>query len=631
LGNMYRVGRGVPRDPAEGLKWLRKAAEQGNIRASLIVGLMYGDGQGVAKNYAESAKWLRVAADQGDAEAQRLLGLMYEFGGGVPTSLAEAAEWYRKAANQGDAEAQRKLAALDADATAGRAAQEAGNAALHKALAEGKPTVQAWEEAAQAAGLAARDAELAAGRAQEVASRAAQQAAEEVRAQASKAREAEPNIDAQRIPGSGSASKPFVVTMDVSVSGGARPIVRGATNLPDGTQLAILLGQPSLPDAEERMAKGLTACGNDNCAPLQTYTKLPDGVGFGVVVKNGQFNDGPFTYEGAALRPGNYVLQVSSFFALTQPENVRAVIGPLGENMTGPLVGGCCFGSHKSQVEIQNELDKMRRDAPILGATVYYARYVVVGPAAQSLAPPVAVAGNDPPPVMKPTESSPKGAKIAATPLSQAELDAMRARLASLWNVQPGAEHPEELFVTVRIHLTPDRRLVAPPLVVSIVNSPQNQAAANAAVRAVVQGQPYTMLRDETYEQWKYMDIEFDPIAMFHRRAAGSAAGEKRTNWQSVPVPPNLDGTSYAYDKNSITDSGEWGAEVMVRVIGGDITIRGKSLLLGFDCGGSGRYRINHSFPLPPPPLSQESYLANITCAAVQCERQRGLCPTTIR
>ena len=103
-----------------------------------------------------------------------------------------------------------------------------------------------------------------------------------------------------------------------------------------------------------------------------------------------------------------------------------------------------------------------------------------------------------------------------AATLSQSELDAMRARLASLWNVQPGVEHPEELYVTVRIRLNPDRRLAAPPQVVSTGSSPRYQAAAEAAVRAVLQGQPYTMLRDETYEQWKYMDIDFDPKQMFH-------------------------------------------------------------------------------------------------------------------
>jgi outer membrane biosynthesis protein TonB len=103
-----------------------------------------------------------------------------------------------------------------------------------------------------------------------------------------------------------------------------------------------------------------------------------------------------------------------------------------------------------------------------------------------------------------------------AATLSQSELDAMRARLASLWNVQPGVEHPEELYVTVRIRLNPDRRLAGPPQVVSTGSSPRYQAAADAAVRAVLQGQPYTMLRDETYEQWKYMDIDFDPKQMFH-------------------------------------------------------------------------------------------------------------------
>ncbi|MBR0825249.1 protein TolA [Bradyrhizobium manausense] len=106
-------------------------------------------------------------------------------------------------------------------------------------------------------------------------------------------------------------------------------------------------------------------------------------------------------------------------------------------------------------------------------------------------------------------------ARGTAATLSQSELDAMRARLASLWNVQPGIEHPEELFVTVRIHLGPDRRLTQPPQVVSTGTSTRYQAAADAAVRAVLQGQPYNMLRTETYEQWKYMDIDFDPKTMF--------------------------------------------------------------------------------------------------------------------
>jgi len=116
--------------------------------------------------------------------------------------------------------------------------------------------------------------------------------------------------------------------------------------------------------------------------------------------------------------------------------------------------------------------------------------------------------------------SSLTASRVTTQTLSQQELDAMRARLASLWNVQPGVEHPEELYVTIRIRLNRDRRLAGPPQVVSIGSSPRYQAAANAAVQAVLLGQPYTMLKDETYEQWKYLDIDFDPRTMFRESSA---------------------------------------------------------------------------------------------------------------
>ncbi|HEU0081404.1 MAG TPA: protein TolA [Bradyrhizobium sp.] len=103
-----------------------------------------------------------------------------------------------------------------------------------------------------------------------------------------------------------------------------------------------------------------------------------------------------------------------------------------------------------------------------------------------------------------------------AVTLSQSELDAMRARLQQLWNVQAGTERPEELVVEVRIKLTRERKLAAPPEIVSRGSSPRYQAAADAAVRAVLQGQPYTMLRDETYAQWQDIVVTFDPRQMFH-------------------------------------------------------------------------------------------------------------------
>jgi len=186
LGALYEKGLGVAKDEARAVALYRRAAGQGDVRAQTSLGSMYGLGQGVPQDYAEAAKWVRLAADRGYANAQYLLGLLYENGDGVPSNLAEAANWYRKAAAQGDEDAQKRLVPLDADAKAGRAAEEAGNATLQKELAAGTPPPQAWEDAALAAGRAVFDAELAAGRPREVAKQAAQQATDQVRARAPK-------------------------------------------------------------------------------------------------------------------------------------------------------------------------------------------------------------------------------------------------------------------------------------------------------------------------------------------------------------------------------------------------------------------------------------------------------------
>jgi hypothetical protein len=139
-----------------------------------------------------------------------------------------------------------------------------------------------------------------------------------------------------------SASQPFVVTIETAVSNGARPIVTGTTNLPDGTHLWMRILKPYLPNAKERLAVGLAAC-EDNCLP---FTTTNDVLQDEVVVKNGKFSDGPFTDKGAALSPNTYILEISLHIAAIEPPDVHAIIGSLGENMTGPLVGACCFGNY---------------------------------------------------------------------------------------------------------------------------------------------------------------------------------------------------------------------------------------------------------------------------------------------
>jgi colicin import membrane protein len=98
--------------------------------------------------------------------------------------------------------------------------------------------------------------------------------------------------------------------------------------------------------------------------------------------------------------------------------------------------------------------------------------------------------------------------------LSMSELDALRARLAQLWSLPAGVKDPQELIVLVRVQLKPDGTLATQPQVLNSGNSALAHAARDAAIRALYRGQPYNMLRREHYEQWKDIEITFDPRSM---------------------------------------------------------------------------------------------------------------------
>ena len=101
-----------------------------------------------------------------------------------------------------------------------------------------------------------------------------------------------------------------------------------------------------------------------------------------------------------------------------------------------------------------------------------------------------------------------------AAQISQSELDALRARLAQLWSPPAGARNPDELVVVILVKFKPDGTLAAQPKVVSSGSSPLSVAARESAVRALFRGQPFDMLKPEHYEQWKEIEINFDPRDM---------------------------------------------------------------------------------------------------------------------
>ena len=62
---------------------------------------MFLNGIGVKQNYPMALKWLRKAADQGNPEAQDNVGWMYETGHGVAQDTDVGQHWFLRSANQG--------------------------------------------------------------------------------------------------------------------------------------------------------------------------------------------------------------------------------------------------------------------------------------------------------------------------------------------------------------------------------------------------------------------------------------------------------------------------------------------------------------------------------------------------
>jgi TPR repeat protein len=103
VGLMFELGRGVPQNFTEALKWYRLAADQGYASAQTNVGSMYHLGRGVAANNIEAVKWFRLAAEQGYARGQSVLGFMYSRGFGVPQNYILSHMWLNLAGAAGDA------------------------------------------------------------------------------------------------------------------------------------------------------------------------------------------------------------------------------------------------------------------------------------------------------------------------------------------------------------------------------------------------------------------------------------------------------------------------------------------------------------------------------------------------
>ena len=106
-------------------------------------------------------------------------------------------------------------------------------------------------------------------------------------------------------------------------------------------------------------------------------------------------------------------------------------------------------------------------------------------------------------------------ANATAARLSQSEIDALRRRLSECWSPPVGAANAPNLKVVFRVLFNRDGSVAAQPAMVAGTASPYGPAMAESAKRAILTCQPFKMLRAETYDQWKDIEITFDPREMF--------------------------------------------------------------------------------------------------------------------
>ncbi len=109
LAQAYKLGRGVPLDPALAEAWFRKAALQGHLQASDNYGLALFQ----AGKKTDALPWLEKSAARGEPRTQLVLGTMLFNGDGVPRDFPRAYALMTRASASGLQSASQTLAQMD--------------------------------------------------------------------------------------------------------------------------------------------------------------------------------------------------------------------------------------------------------------------------------------------------------------------------------------------------------------------------------------------------------------------------------------------------------------------------------------------------------------------------------------
>ena len=94
----------APNNASPSISELTEAAEKGDQRAQLSLGMRYRDGEGISQDYQKALKWYRRCADQGSAEGMDNVGYMFLRGWGVPENFSVAVGYFKASAEKDHAQ-----------------------------------------------------------------------------------------------------------------------------------------------------------------------------------------------------------------------------------------------------------------------------------------------------------------------------------------------------------------------------------------------------------------------------------------------------------------------------------------------------------------------------------------------
>ncbi|RED52049.1 tetratricopeptide repeat protein [Aestuariispira insulae] len=97
VGESYYVGNGVVKNITKAVPYLTEAADQGNMHSMFYLGTYYY----TQNDPANSVKWTKKAAELGHASASNNLGIFYETGFGIDQSYRKARRSFIRAARKG--------------------------------------------------------------------------------------------------------------------------------------------------------------------------------------------------------------------------------------------------------------------------------------------------------------------------------------------------------------------------------------------------------------------------------------------------------------------------------------------------------------------------------------------------